>query len=336
MKAIGFTTSLPIDQADSLIVFEKDQPVPGEHDLLVKVAAVSVNPADAKIRVRAAAGKTLDKPRILGYDAVGTVQALGAAVQGFAVGDRVYYAGDVTRDGSNAEYQTVDARIAAKAPAKLSDAEAAVLPLTALTAYEAIFDRLRVDPEAEGQTLLIIGGAGGVGSIATQIAKRFSKLTVISTASRPETTAWAKKMGADHVANHRDLVASVKALGFETVDYIFNTADTIGHWNAMAELIAPQGTIASIVEFDGGVDLSKLQGKSAGFVWELMFTRSLFKTRDIARQGEILRRVAELADAGQLQSTLADTIQGFSAESIKEAHRRIEGGDTIGKIAVTY
>jgi len=335
MQAIGFTQSLAIEQQDSLFEFTTALPNPSDLELQVKVHAVAMNPVDAKVRVRAAANTTLEQARILGYDAVGTVTQLGNLVKGFQLGDRVYYAGDVTKAGSNAEYQTVDYRLVAQAPKSLSNAAAAVLPLTTLTAWEALFDRLRIRPE-EKKTLLIIGGAGGVGSMTIQLAKQLTNLTVIATASRPETELWAKKMGADHVANHRDLVQSVKDLGFDTVDYIFNTADTLGHWDATAELIAPQGWIASIVEFDGGVDLSKLQGKSVGFVWELMFTRSLFHTDDMTKQQDILFQVANLIDAGRLQTTLTDTINGFGVEQIKEGHRRMESGKSIGKTAIDF
>ncbi|MGB1271756.1 MAG: zinc-binding alcohol dehydrogenase family protein [Endozoicomonas sp.] len=335
MKAIGFTRSLPVDHSESLFEFDMAMPEPGDFDLLVKVSASSINPADAKIRERTAPDKVLKTPRVIGYDAVGIIQSVGSKVEGLSTGDRVFYAGDVTRQGSNAQYQCVDYRIAALAPASLTDPEAAVMPLTGLTGWEAIFDRLKVSP-TEKKTLLIIGGAGGVGSITTQIAKQMTNLTVIATASRQETEQWVKEMGADYVANHRDLVNSVKALGFETVDYIFNVADTLGHWDAMAELIAPQGTIGSIVEFDGGIDLSKLQGKSVGFVWELMFTRSLYKTEDMQKQQDILRQLANLIDAGRIKTTMTDAIEGFSTESLKEAHRRIESGSSIGKIAINY
>ncbi|MFH0261027.1 zinc-binding alcohol dehydrogenase family protein [Vibrio barjaei] len=335
MKAIGFNESKTIDEENSLYAFEMAMPEISEFDLLVKVAAVSVNPADAKIRVRSAVNKTLESPRVLGFDAVGEVVSVGSKVTNFAEGDRVYYAGDVTRPGTNAQYHAVDSRIVARAPKGLTDAEAAVVPLTALTGWEALFDRLRVDP-SERKTLLIIGGAGGVGSITTQIAKQLTNLTVIATASRPETEAWVKEMGADYVANHRNLVESVHDLGFETVDYIFNVADTVGHWDAMAELIAPQGMIGSIVEFDSGIDLSKLQGKSVGFVWELMFTRSIYKTQDMYKQGDILKQVANLIDSGRIQSTLTKEINGFNAESLKQGHRLMESGAMIGKLAINF
>lgn len=336
MKAIGFKRSLPIDDSESLFLFDAAYPAAGPHDLIVKISAVSVNPADAKVRVRAARDSALEVPRIVGFDAVGTVVETGPEVQGFAPGDRVYYAGDITRPGSNAQYQAIDARIAAKAPATLNDAEAAALPLTALTAWEALFDRLRIKPGESGKTLLVIGGAGGVGSITTQLARQLTGLTVIATATRPGSIAWATSMGAHHVADHKDLAGSVKALGFETVDYILNTADTVGHWDAMADLIAPQGMICSIVEFDGGVDLAKLMGKSAGFVWELMFTRPMFKTADMAEQGSILTQLAALADAGKIRSTLTRTLDGFAVETFKKAHRAIESASTIGKISIVY
>lgn len=335
MKAVGFTRSHPIDHPASLKEYQVPKPKPLEHDLIVRIDAVSVNPADAKIRIRSAQDQDRETPRILGYDAVGTIAAMGSSVTGFALGDRVFYAGDVTRDGSYAEYQAVDARIAAKAPQALTNAEAAALPLVSLTAYEALFDRMKLSKGQSG-TLLIIGGAGGVGSTMIQLAKALTNMTVIATASRRETRDWVQRMGADHVADHHNLVSSVRDLGFENVDYIFNAADTKGHWDAMADLIAPQGTIGAIVEFDGGVDLSKLQGKSVTFVWELMFTRSLFSTSDLSSQGEILSQIADLADTGRLRPTVTQELSGLSVESFKAAHQSIETGATIGKISVTY
>ncbi len=337
MKAIGFKTSQPIDAEDSL--FEFDAPmatIERENDIVVKVSAASVNPVDSKVRTRFAVDQELDDPIIPGYDAVGTVIELGSSVKNFQVGDRVYYAGDFTRQGSNAEYHTVDARIVAKAPTSLIDIEAAALPLTTLTGWEALFDRMNIDPSAEGKTLLIIGGTGGVGSITIQIAKQLTKLNVIATASRPESAAWVKKMGADHVANHHNLIDSVRELGFETVDYILNLADTVGHWDATVELIATQGTICSIVDFEGSVELGKLMFKCVTFAWELMFTRPMYNTEDISRQHEILESMACLIDEGRITSILQTTISGFNAENHKQAHRLIESGRTIGKIAIDY
>ncbi|ENG7517158.1 zinc-binding alcohol dehydrogenase family protein [Vibrio harveyi] len=336
MKAIGFNKSLPIEAPESLVLFDASYPEMQEYDVIVKVNAASINPADAKVRIRSAQESALTSPKVLGYDAVGTVVSIGEKVTGFNVDDRVYYAGDVTRMGSNAEFQAVDSRIIAKAPTSLTDEEAAVLPLTALTGWEALFDRLRVDPVEKNKSILIIGGAGGVGSITTQIAKQLTNLTVITTASRPESIEWSKKMGADYVADHHNLVETVRKFGIEHVDYIFNVADTVGHWDSMVELIAPQGMICSIVEFEGGVDLSKLQGKSAGFIWELMFTRSLFNTNDIDNQGKILQQVANLVDAGRIKSTLTGTLNGFDVNVFKQAHQKIESGKTIGKVAIKY
>lgn len=335
MKAIGFTQSLAITEPESLFEFETSLPALKENDLLVKVSATSINPADAKIRIRNAKDKTLEQPKVLGYDAVGEVVGKGANVEGFELGDRVYYAGDVTRMGANAEYQAVDYRITAKAPQSLTDEAAVAMPLATLTAWEALFDRLRVRPE-EKKSILIIGGAGGVGSITIQLAKQLTNLNVIATASRPETEQWVKDMGADHVVNHRNLVESVREQGIQYVDYIFNVADTKGHWDAMVELIAPQGMISSIVEFDSEIDLSALQGKSVGFIWELMFTRSLFNTDDIQKQQDILFQTANLIDAGRIKSTLTTTLNGLSADTLKEAHQRIESSASIGKTAIKY
>ena len=335
MKAIGFTQSLAITEPESLFEFETSLPELKENDLLVKVSATSINPADAKIRIRSAQDKTLEQPKVLGYDAVGEVVGKGINVEDFELGDRVYYAGDVTRMGANAEYQAVDYRLTAKAPMCLSDEAAAVMPLATLTAWEALFDRLRVRPE-EKKSILIIGGAGGVGSITIQLASQLTNLNVIATASRPETEQWVRDMGADHVVNHRNLVESVREQGIQHVDYIFNVADTKGHWESMVELIAPQGMISSIVEFDSEIDLSALQGKSVGFIWELMFTRSLFNTDDIQKQQDILFQTANLIDVGRIKSTLTTTLNGLSSDTLKEAHQRIESSASIGKTAIKY
>jgi len=335
MNAVGFTESLPIDEENSLFSFTLPVPSASENDILVRLVATSINPADAKNRALSAAEKPHQQPLILGYDAVGIIESIGKNVTGFAIGDKVYYAGDVTRAGANAEFQVIDYRIAAHAPASQTDAQAAVMPLVSLTAYEALFDRLRVS-RTEKKSLLVIGGAGGVGSIAIQLAKQLTNLTVIATASRPETNKWVRNMGADHVVNHRELIDSMSKAGFNQVDYIFNVADTQGHWDAMVELIAPQGMISSIVEVDSKVDIAPLAMKSAGFVWELMFTRSMFKTSDMIRQQDILAEIAQLLDDGKISSTLTQTLVGFDVDTFKEAHRIIESGKSIGKTAVIY
>jgi len=337
MKAIGFTNSLPIDQAESLFMFDMSLPALGARDLKVEIQAISVNPADAKRRIRTAVDVPHEEPLVLGYDAVGIVLEVGSDVCLFKVGDSVWYAGDASRQGSNAEIQLVDERVVGHKPNSLTNAEAAAMPLTSLTAWEMLFDRFSiVQGEGDGKSLLVIGGAGGVGSLTIQIAKALTNLTVIATASRPESAEWCKRMGADHVVDHRNLEVEVKKAGFETVEYIAQYADTAQHWNAMAALVAPQGKIGTIVETDEKIDVTMLQGKSASLHWELMFTRALFQTDDMDVQNKILNKVADLVDAGTLRTTMTESIDGFSVESLKEAHRRIELGSTIGKIVVAY
>lgn len=337
MKAIGLTTSLPVDDPRSLVAFETETPTPGPRDLLVRVRAVSVNPVDWKQRQRVAQGTTLPEPRILGYDASGIVEAVGEEVSLFKPGDPVFYAGSIQRQGTNAELHLVDERIVGRKPETLSDAEAAALPLTSLTAWEAIFDRLRV-PEGggAGKSLLIIGGAGGVGSIAIQIAKQLTSLEVIATASREETARWCRDLGADQIADHRDLVTSVRGLGRRFVDFILCTNDFEGHWRSIGELIAPQGAICSILGARQLGDVGPLMTKSATLAWELMFTRSTFETEDMAGQHRILDRLAELVDAGRIRTTLTRTLTGFTADNHRQAHQLVEAGQMIGKLAIAY
>ncbi|MDR6762165.1 NADPH2:quinone reductase [Flavobacterium sp. 2755] len=337
MKAIGFKSSLPIEEKDSFIEFETAKPIHGAHDLLVKIDAISVNPVDFKIRQSAAKDTVLENPKIIGWDAVGIVQAVGEKVTLFEVGDPVYYAGDLTKQGSNAEFQIVDERIVGNKPTSLTNAEAAVIPLTGLTAWEILFDRIRINPEKDkGKSILIIGGAGGVGSIAIQLAKKIAGLTVIATASRPETVKWCKQQGADFVVDHKDLVASVREAGFQHVDFILDFVDTNAYWDIMAELIKPQGHIASITGSAEPVVLNKLKGKSVSFSWELMYTRSMFQTEDMIEQHHILNKIADLLDEGVLKTTLKETYKGLSAENLKKAHQLLESGKTIGKIAIKY
>jgi NADPH:quinone reductase len=337
MKAIGFKTSLPINEQDSFILFETEKPAPSANELLVKIDAVSVNPVDFKIRQSSAKNTILDNPKIIGWDAVGTVEAIGSAVTLFKVGDKVYYAGDLTKQGSNAEYQVIDERIAGKKPATLSNGAAAVMPLTGLTAWEILFDRIRINAEKDkGKTILIIGGAGGVGSIAIQLAKKVAGLKVITTASRPETIEWCKQQGADVVVNHKDLISEVRNAGFQHVDFIVDFVDTNSYWDAMAELIKPQGHIASITGSAEPVALNKLKIKSASFSWELMYTRSMFQTDDMIEQHHILNKLAELLDNGTINTTLNKTLPGLTVENFKEAHSLLESGKTIGKIAITF
>lgn len=337
MKAIGFKTSLPIENEESFIAFEAVKPVPGPNDLLVKIDAISVNPVDFKIRQSSAQDTVLETPKIIGWDAAGIVQAVGQDVTLFEVGDSVYYAGDLTKQGSNAEYQIIDERIVGKKPKTLSVEEAVAIPLTALTAWEILFDRIRITDERDkGKSILIIGGAGGVGSIAIQLAKKIAGLTVIATASRPETVEWCKQQGADFVADHKDLIASVREAGFEHVDFILDFVDTNAYWDTMVELIKPQGHIASITGSSEPVVLNKLKSKSVSFSWELMYTRSMYQTEDMIEQHNILNIVADLLDDGILKTTLNTTLNGFTAENLKKAHELLESGRTIGKIAIRF
>ena len=335
MKAVALTRYLPIDDPESLLDVELDKPSPGAHDLLVRVEAVSLNPVDTK--VRAPRPQVEAQPRVLGYDAAGVVEAVGADVAGFAPGDAVYYAGDVTRPGSNAQFQLVDARLAAHKPASLDFAQAAALPLTAITAWELLFERMPYAFEGggAGRSLLVIAGAGGVGSIAIQLAK-LAGFTVIATASREETTAWCRDMGADHVVDHRQpLAPQLQALGVDGVDAAINLADTDRYWDALGELLAPQGHVGLIVEPSGALRIGDpYKAKCIGIHWEMMFARPRFRTADMGEQGRVLARVAGLVDAGKLRGTLHDTLSPINAANLREAHRRLESGRTIGKLAV--
>ena len=336
MRAVGFLNSLPIENDDSLMDVELPDPKVGPADVLVAIEAISINPADAKRRMRTAVEEPHPEPFILGYDAVGVVEASGSDVTGFQIGDRVWYAGDANRPGSYAELQAVDHRIVSLAPTSVPPEAAASLPLVTLTAWEMLFERLQVPCGASTPSLLVIGGAGGVGSITIQIARKLTGLNVIATASRPESTDWCREMGAHHVVSHRDLVSAVQQLGTTFVDYIVQYADTAAHWDAMCDLIAPQGRIGTIVESSEKLDISALQGKSAALMWELMFTRSLFGTPDMALQGQILARMARLVDDGIIRTTQTRVLESLQATTLREAHTIIETGSMIGKLVVKY
>ena len=337
MKAIGIKQSLPITEKNSFIEFEAEKPTPFGFDLLVKVSAISVNPVDFKIRENAAKDIVLDTPKIIGWDAVGTIEAVGDKTSRFKVGDEVYYAGDITRSGSNAEYQLIDERIVGHKPKNLTIAEAAAIPLTGLTAWESLFDRIKVNPETDkGKTVLILAGAGGVGSIAIQIAKKVGGLTVIATASRPESENWCKELGANYVVNHRDLKAELEKIGQSQVDYILDFVDINSYWETIAEIIKPQGHIVSITGSSDPLNLNLLKNKSVSFSWELMYTRSMFTTDDIDRQHQILNEIADLMDAGKLKTTLTTTLEGFTVDNLKKAHQMQESGKTIGKTVIQF
>ncbi len=335
MKAVGLYKYLPIGHAESLLDVEIETPSPKDRELLVRVHAVGVNPVDTKMR--APQDKVEESPRILGWDAAGIVEAVGPNVELFSPGDEVFYAGSFVQPGCNSELHTVDERIVGNKPQKLNFAEAAALPLTSITAWEALFDRLGIDSSGadSNKQLLIIGGAGGVGSIAAQFAKQVAKLTVTSTASRPESRKWCKELSVDHIINHYlDITEQAHELGIENYDYILCLNDTDGHWQSMASVIAPQGKICSIVETAAEVDLGALKSKSATFAWEFMFTRSMYKTDDMIEQHHILNRVSALADEGKVNTTINEILEPINAKNLKAAHAVIEGKHAIGKIVL--
>ncbi|MEL7420143.1 MAG: zinc-binding alcohol dehydrogenase family protein [Cyanobacteria bacterium J06648_1] len=350
MKAVGLTQYLPIANQNSLLDLEVPKPKAKGKDLLVEVKAISVNPVDTK--VRAPKDKVEPQPRILGWDAAGIVVEVGSQVTEFQPGDEVYYAGDITRPGSNSqrllrrkttepaltvgELQLVDARVIGRKPKNLDFAHAAAFPLTSITAWEALFIRLNIDQKGAdaGKSILIINGAGGVGSIAIQLAK-LAKLKVIATASRPETVAWCKKMGADVVVNHHhNLAEEIKQIGYDTVNYILCLNDTDGHWSAMTKAIKPQGQICSVVENKQPLDMKTLKSKSASLVWEFMFTRSMYQTKDMIEQGKLLNELSQLIEDDVIVSTCNDLVKPIDAKNLRDVHQRLEGGKTIGKIAL--
>lgn len=331
MKAIALTHYLPSDHPHCFIEANLPDPTPGQRDLLVKVTATSVNPVDTK--VRAPKAKVEATPRVLGWDAVGEVIAVGHEVSLFKAGDRVWYAGDISRPGSNSALQLVDERIAALAPTSLTDPEAAALPLTAITAWEALFERIGLRRESTGK-LLIIGGAGGVGSIAIQLARQLTNMEVIATASRPESREWCLAMGAHQVVSHHQLQAELTALGVTQLDAIFCTNATEQHWDAMASLIRPFGHICTIAESSEPWDLSLLKSKSVTFSQEFMFTRSLFQTPDMIEQHKLLGRVAALLDQGVLKTTLTRTLSELTPITLARAHAEVEAGRMVGKLVI--
>ncbi|MCI0756534.1 zinc-binding alcohol dehydrogenase family protein [Teichococcus vastitatis] len=334
MKSVGYREPGAIERADSLLDIELPKPEPTGRDLLVAVRAVSVNPVDTKVRRSAAPDPGAWK--VLGWDAAGTVAAVGPEVTGFAVGDPVFYAGSLIRPGTNSEFHLVDERIVGRAPASLAPAEAAALPLTAITAWEALFHRLDIHRPVPGaaEAILIIGGAGGVGSVAIQLVRALTGLAVIATASRPETAGWVREMGAQHVVDHsRPLAAQVAALGLGAPAFVFSTTETHRHLAEIAELIAPQGRFALIDDPDA-LDVLRFKRKSVSVHWELMFTRSLFGTPDIAAQGALLNEVSRLVDAGRLRSTVTQRLSPINAANLRQAHALLESGRTRGKVVL--
>ena len=334
MKAVGYTKSLPIDAPDALIDFETPKPEARPRDIRVAVKAVSVNPVDTKVRKRAAppAGET----KILGYDAVGVVDAVGKDVTLFKPGDEVFYAGSILRQGTNAEFHLVDERIVGRKPKTLSFAQAAALPLTSITAWELLFDRLGAVPgrSVDPRTLLIVGGAGGVGSILIQLARRLTGLTVVATASRPETQAWCRDLGAHAVVDHtKPMKPQIDALKLPPVGLIASLTGTEQHYKALAEIIAPQGKFG-LIDDPAEFSISAFKGKAASVHWESMFTRSSFETHDMIAQNRLLNDVADLIDKGVLRTTLDQTYGTINAANLKRAHAQIESATSRGKIVL--
>jgi NADPH2:quinone reductase len=334
MKAIGYSKPAPLSEEASLVDIELPTPVASEHDLLVEVRAVSVNPVDYKVRSRV--GPEGSDWKVIGYDAAGVVAAVGSEVTLFKAGDEVFYAGSIARSGTNAQYHLVDERIVGRKPASLDYAEAAALPLTTLTAWEAFFDRLQVGRSVPGAApaILIVGGAGGVGSIAIQLARHRTDLTVIATASRPETKEWVASLGAHHVIDHtKPLSAEVAALGLGAPAFVLSTTHTDAHLAEIAELIAPQGRFA-FIDQPATFDIMLFKTKSVSLHHELMFTRSLFGTPDMAEQGRLLTEAAQLIDAGKIRTTLTKRLSPINAANLKVAHALIESGAAKGKVVL--
>ncbi len=333
MKAVAYRQSLPIEDAQSLLDVNLPEPAaPSGRDLLVRVHAVSVNPVDTKIR-RNVDPQGADK--VLGWDAAGTVLAVGPQASLFQPGDDVFYAGAIDRPGSNAELQLVDERIVGRKPATLDFAQAAALPLTTVTAWELLFDRLGVARGGPGGTLLITGAAGGVGSIAVQLARQLTGLTVIGTASRAETQAWVRELGAHHVVDHRQpLVEAVRAVAPQGVDYVMSLTHTEQHYDALIELLNPQGRLGLIDDPATPIDIRAMKRKSISLHWEFMYTRSLFHTPDMLAQHRVLNEVAGLVDAGVLRGTLRENLGRIDAATLRRAHARLESGSTIGKLVL--
>ena len=335
MKAVAYRQALPIDHPESLLDVTLPDPVATGRDLLVRVEAISVNPVDVKIRAGVDPQGT---DKVLGWDAAGTVVAVGPGVTLFQPGDAVYYAGTLDRPGSNAELQLVDERIVGRKPASLGFAEAAALPLTSITAWELLFDRLgiRIGKPAQAGTLLIVGGAGGVGSIATQLARRLTGLNVIATASTPESRDWCLRMGAHHVVNHRqELPPQIQAIAPGGVDYVLALTHTDQHFDALAQVLAPQGHIACIDDPQGPLNIQALKRKSGAFHWEFMFTRPLLQTADMAAQHRLLDEVADLVDAGLLRSTFSQDFGAINAANLRRAHAQVESNRSIGKVVLS-
>jgi len=335
MKAVGLYKYLPVTDKESLIDVEIATPTPTSRDLLVKVRAISVNPVDCKVRVSKAIVES--QPRVLGWDAAGVVESVGPQVTLFKPGDAVFYAGSITRAGANSEFHLVDERIVGHKPKSLDFDQAAAIPLTGITAWEALFDRLHVSATGAdaGKSVLIIGAAGGVGSMGIQLAKQVGKLKVIATASRPASQEWVRELGADLVVNHfEDVVAQMESLNCSQVDYVLIFNDTDKHFPAAVKAIRPQGEICSIVENSKPLAVELLKSKSGAFHWEFMFTRSMYETQDMIEQHNLLNELAALIDAGVIRTTVGQQLGTINADNLRQAHQLLEQGRSIGKIVL--
>ena len=321
MKAVGYKKSLPIEDQDALFDFETAKPEPKGRDIRVAVKAISANPVDYKVRKRAdPKGDT----KILGYDATGIVAAVGPEARLFKGGEEVWYAGSILRPGTNSEFHLVDERIVGAKPNSLDFASAAALPLTSITAWEVLFDRFGIAR----------GGGGGVGSIAIQLARAATQLTVIATASRPETQRWCEALGAHHVIDHsKPIGEQLRTIGHRFVDYVFGVTESGEHFEAICEVIAPQGKFG-LIDDPKSLDVAKLKGKSASLHWEAMFTRSTFQTADMDAQHALLNEVAALVDQGRIRTTLAQNLGAINAANLRRAHALVESGRTRGKIVL--
>jgi zinc-binding alcohol dehydrogenase family protein len=334
MKAVGYRKSLPVDAADSLIDFEAAKPEPKGRDLRVVVKAVSVNPVDYKVRKRAAPPE--GETKILGYDAAGIVDTVGPDVTLFKPGDEVFYAGSIQRQGTNSEFHLVDERIVGAKPKTLSSAQAAALPLTSITAWELLFDRLGAVPgkSLDPRTLLIVGGAGGVGSILIQLARRLTGLAVVATASRPDSQNWCFELGAHAVVDHlKPMKEQIEKLKVPPVGLIASLTNTGDHYKALADVIAPQGKYG-LIDDPAEFNVSVFKGKAVSVHWESMFTRSSFQTPDMIAQHNLLNDVADLIDKGVLRTTLDQSFGTINAANLKRAHALLESGKSRGKIVL--
>ncbi|BAN50768.1 zinc-binding alcohol dehydrogenase family protein [Metapseudomonas resinovorans] len=334
MKAVAYFHNLPIDNPDSLQDILLPEPQPGPRDLLVEVRAISVNPVDTKVRRNAA--PEAGQPKVLGWDVAGVVKAVGSEVTLFQPGDRVFYAGDLTRPGGNAELHRVDERIVGHMPNSLDFAQAAALPLTSITAWELLFERLQIaEGKADlGQSLLVVGAAGGVGSILVQLARQLTGLTVIGTASRPETQAWVRELGAHHVLDHsKPLAEELRRAGLTQVTHVASLTQTDQHLDQLVEALAPQGRLG-LIDDPAALDVAKLKRKSLSLHWEFMYTRSMFQTPDILEQHRLLERVSQLIDAGTLKTTVGEHFGTINAANLRRAHALLESGKAKGKIVL--